>query len=269
MQPPHPAALYPHPRVTRQNGDGEYTDYDPRLRPWYVSASAGSKNVIILIDASSTMKLSGRFEIAQKLAKFALDSLTSNDYVNVIMFNDAAESSDCFPERLVRATGPTVDRLKTYIDDYNPSGSSRSGPGFETAFAYINDGVLEGTASSCNSVILMISDNLATDPTDVIARENPTNDVAVFTYTIGNDADQEVAKALTCDNRGIWQVCWRLLVALPELLWFDVHLGVAFFFFFFLCVVCVVSVLSTRTRRPHKAFSAPFNSNLCVCRAAH
>ena len=38
---------------------GECTDYDPRFRPWYVIATSGAKNVILMIDKSGSM-LNGR-----------------------------------------------------------------------------------------------------------------------------------------------------------------------------------------------------------------
>jgi hypothetical protein len=34
-------------------------DYDPRYRPWYTAAASGAKNVIILIDKSSSMTKNG------------------------------------------------------------------------------------------------------------------------------------------------------------------------------------------------------------------
>ena len=33
----------------------ECTDYDPRFRPWYVIATSGAKNVILIIDVSGSM----------------------------------------------------------------------------------------------------------------------------------------------------------------------------------------------------------------------
>ena len=34
---------------------GECTDYDPRFRPWYVIATSGAKNVLLMIDTSGSM----------------------------------------------------------------------------------------------------------------------------------------------------------------------------------------------------------------------
>jgi hypothetical protein len=43
------------------HGDDSNTcgDYDPRYRPWYTAAASGAKNVIILIDKSSSMTKNG------------------------------------------------------------------------------------------------------------------------------------------------------------------------------------------------------------------
>ena len=38
---------------------GEFT-YDPRVRPWYVGASSGPKDVIIVLDTSGSMNSLGR-----------------------------------------------------------------------------------------------------------------------------------------------------------------------------------------------------------------
>lgn len=36
--------------------DGDLcVDYDPRYRPWYVTATSGGKNVILFIDISGSM----------------------------------------------------------------------------------------------------------------------------------------------------------------------------------------------------------------------
>ena len=36
------------------NFAGFYNDYDPRLRPWYIAATSGPKDVIIILDCRFT-----------------------------------------------------------------------------------------------------------------------------------------------------------------------------------------------------------------------
>ena len=41
-------------------------DYDPRLRPWYVSASSGPKDIILVLDTSGSMDQYGRIDVSSK-----------------------------------------------------------------------------------------------------------------------------------------------------------------------------------------------------------
>lgn len=63
--------------------DGFCVDYDPRFRPWYVSASSGGKNVILIIDVSGSMEGS-RIITAQDAAKSVIKTLSNNDFLGVI-----------------------------------------------------------------------------------------------------------------------------------------------------------------------------------------
>ena len=42
-------------------------DYDPRKRPWYVSASSGPKDVVLILDTSGSMKDQGRMVRREKI----------------------------------------------------------------------------------------------------------------------------------------------------------------------------------------------------------
>lgn len=49
----------------------------------YIEAATTPKDVVILLDSSGSMKGSN-FEIAKETAKLIIDTLTENDYFNVI-----------------------------------------------------------------------------------------------------------------------------------------------------------------------------------------
>lgn len=38
-----------------QGSSSSCSDYDPRFRPWYVAATSGSKNIVLIIDVSGSM----------------------------------------------------------------------------------------------------------------------------------------------------------------------------------------------------------------------
>ena len=71
-----------YPSLT-QKCDGSY---DPRFRPWYVAATTGKKNVIILLENSVTMN-SSRLAKAKKAAESVIDTLGNGDAFGVVVFN--------------------------------------------------------------------------------------------------------------------------------------------------------------------------------------
>ena len=66
---------------------GECTDYDPRFRPWYVIATSGAKNVLLMIDVSGSMK-DKKLEIAKEAAKAVVTTLSNSDFIGVIEFSN-------------------------------------------------------------------------------------------------------------------------------------------------------------------------------------
>ncbi|XP_065835890.1 VWFA and cache domain-containing protein 1-like isoform X3 [Oscarella lobularis] len=116
--------------------------YDPRFRPWYVSAAVPEpKDVVLVIDKSGSMTSTGRgssssrMDLAKEAAKTVLDSLSPDDRVGVVAFSTAAEyPSGCYRNRLARATVSNVDKLKTYVDSLFPSGSTNYKESLASAF---------------------------------------------------------------------------------------------------------------------------------------
>ena len=70
--------------------DGDLcVDYDPRYRPWYVTATSGGKNVILFIDISGSMD-GNRINIAKQAAKSVVNTLSNNDFLGVVTFSTSA-----------------------------------------------------------------------------------------------------------------------------------------------------------------------------------
>ena len=57
--------------------------FDCRMRRWYLQAATCRKNIIILIDTSGSMK-GLRMQIARSTVYQILDTLTDDDYFNII-----------------------------------------------------------------------------------------------------------------------------------------------------------------------------------------
>jgi hypothetical protein len=67
------------------------TDYDPRFRPWYATATSGAKNVILLIDTSGSM-YGERLTLAKDAATNVVNTLSNSDFVGVISFGSSASN---------------------------------------------------------------------------------------------------------------------------------------------------------------------------------
>ena len=61
--------------------------YDPRFRPWYSLAASGSKDLVMILDVSGSMRAQNRIGIALEAALALVDTLTWADYVNVVLFD--------------------------------------------------------------------------------------------------------------------------------------------------------------------------------------
>jgi hypothetical protein len=69
----------------------QYEDYfDCRLQSWYIMAAASAKDVLILLDVSGSMT-GTRFVIAKKLFEAILDTLSDNDFFNVLVFSKTVD----------------------------------------------------------------------------------------------------------------------------------------------------------------------------------
>lgn len=76
--------------------------YDCRLRSWYMEAATSPKDIIILLDSSGSMK-GQRLDIAKKVVNTILDTLGTNDFVNIFTFGKSVEPAvKCFEETLVQ-----------------------------------------------------------------------------------------------------------------------------------------------------------------------
>ncbi|XP_052254694.1 voltage-dependent calcium channel subunit alpha-2/delta-2-like isoform X2 [Dreissena polymorpha] len=165
--------LYPG-REWSTNFAGFYNDYDPRVRPWYIAATSGPKDVIIILDCSDSMK-GEKFSIAKGVAKTVINTLTKQDYVNVICARASYWDEvgkwhfyqttvlSCQQERMVPATIAHRKDLIRNIKDLKPGGTSELESGFGRAFDLLRSNPRTG----CQSVIVFATDGMDTDGENV------------------------------------------------------------------------------------------------------
>ncbi|CAF4870918.1 unnamed protein product, partial [Rotaria magnacalcarata] len=78
--------------------------FDCRVQNWYIRATSSPRDVIILIDASGSMT-GLKKSIAIQTVETILDTLSDDDFVQIIKFQENAEFiDDCFRDGLVQAT---------------------------------------------------------------------------------------------------------------------------------------------------------------------
>eukprot|EP01083_Nonionella_stella_P183564 663804_1 len=187
-----------YPGVENAKQSGNYVDYDPRFRPWYVSAAIGSKDVVILLDISGSMKQNNRLSLAKEAAISVLNTLDSSSFVNVVAFSDELTLS-CFGVDLVAATSRNVEELTFFVDGLNPFGLTDFTIAFNAAFDMLQSG------THCQPTILFLTDGVADDVSELIKTRN-TADIAavVFSYTLGENAGATVAQRVAEVTNGIY-----------------------------------------------------------------
>ncbi|CAH1773823.1 unnamed protein product [Owenia fusiformis] len=163
------ARLYPG-REWAINFAGFYNDYDPRTRPWYIAATSGPKDVVIVLDCSKSMA-GDKFKIAQGVAKTVINTLTKQDYVNVVCARAShwdevgkwhlftTEVLSCQQEHMVPATVAHRKDLIEKIYKLKPGGTSELEKGFEMAFDLLQSTPRTG----CQSIMVFATDGKDTD----------------------------------------------------------------------------------------------------------
>ncbi|CAF1210710.1 unnamed protein product, partial [Didymodactylos carnosus] len=233
--------LYPG-REWDQNFAGFYNDYDPRIRPWYIGTTSGPKDIIIILDCSRSMRGS-KFEIGKSIAKVIIDTLTKQDYVNIICVHEShwndigkwteykTEVLSCQQDTMVQATLAYKRDLKEKLLHLHAGGTSE----FENAFDLTFDLFQRKPKTGCHTLIIFITDGQDTDGETVrcgagqytrsgyvpgpICKYNWTKywntvkhkqqftepKARIFSYLI-QDNGQVFPGRLACDNNGHFQM---------------------------------------------------------------
>ena len=188
---------------------GEYCtgSYDPRFRPWYSTAASGPKDVVIVVDTSGSMGNGNRVQMAKDATKKVIDTLAWTDYATVVTFGSNARAKSSTLE-------PMDDSTKAALKNWASSNIHSSGGGthftnaFNKAFQVFAHSSTSSTSSgsNCEKVILFMTDGASTDYSYADIQSEATRlGVRIFSYTLGNGADQTVPKQIACQNGGVFQ----------------------------------------------------------------
>ncbi|RWS05255.1 voltage-dependent calcium channel subunit alpha-2/delta-3-like isoform X1, partial [Dinothrombium tinctorium] len=163
--------------------------YDCRSQSWYTKSASSVKDLVILWDLSGSMT-GQRGAISRDVVLNILDSLTDDDFVAIIGFNDSLYYAvSCFNQQLVET-----------VDEANISLALER-------FRSYDEQEAEKQSSKCNQAIMLIIDGALKTYVEAFERYNKEQDLPlrVFTYLIRKELVnmQEVYK-MACENRGYY-----------------------------------------------------------------
>jgi len=197
--------------------------YDPRVRPWYIAASSGPKNVVLVLDISGSM-ISGtgqRFFLLKQAAIHVIETLTVGDRIAIVAFSSSARVIGDSEGRMLTANSTNKAFLVKAVNDLAATGATNFLAALGSAFDTLDKTIEAELNNNCNSAILFLTDGVMTDPKNaseqnvidlVATRLNATmqssgKPILFFTYSIGavNDDVHRFPRELACSTElGVW-----------------------------------------------------------------
>ncbi|XP_059614107.1 voltage-dependent calcium channel subunit alpha-2/delta-3 isoform X2 [Phlebotomus argentipes] len=180
--------------------------YDCRLRSWYIEAANSPKDIVILVDSSGSMT-GQRNDIAKHVVNSILDTLGTNDFVNIFNFSlGVDEIVPCFRDMLVQANMENIRQLKMGMEGLRTEEIANVTAALIRAFELLEEYRNDRVGARCNQAIMLISDGVPYKYQDIFEYYNwPYIPVRMFTYLIGREvADVKEIKWMACENRGYY-----------------------------------------------------------------
>ena len=182
--------------------------YDPRVRPWYVAATSGQKNVIIVLDKTASMKYKGRLATVKTAVKKLLEALGNFDYIGLVTFSSTAQRET---KLLYPGSHDYLEDLTKIVDVIE---AGDSGTNFEDAFRetfrLLDDSLQKGSVAPCNTAILFITDGVPTvgetdyKQLEMMIQNLSRNRTVIFTFTLGTRVNYEFSKQIACKTKGFY-----------------------------------------------------------------
>ncbi|KAI1715569.1 cache domain-containing protein [Ditylenchus destructor] len=109
--------------------------FDCRSTEWFIDAATMSKNVLILLDLSGSM-LGQRFEIAKQTVEAILETLSDNDFFNIMAFSKTINLLDeCSEDGLLQATMRNKKLLWSRLANISSEGKAEYEKALSKAFS--------------------------------------------------------------------------------------------------------------------------------------
>ncbi|KMY93563.1 uncharacterized protein Dsimw501_GD10984, isoform C [Drosophila simulans] len=179
--------------------------YDCRLRSWYMEAATSPKDIVILMDGSGSM-LGQRLDIAKHVVNTILDTLGTNDFVNIFTFDkEVSPVVPCFEDTLIQANLGNIRELKEGIELFRPKSIANYTAALTKAFELLEETKLSSRGAQCNQAIMNDPENNREVFELHNWRDPPYKPVRVFTYLIGKEvANWDDIRWMACENQGYY-----------------------------------------------------------------
>ena len=206
-------------RLFPGNVDVTCSGYDPRVRPWYVAATNGPLNVILVLDTSASMVRHNRLKRMKEAALDIVQTLSLVNHIGIVTFSDTARHKNIGKDdTLVRATRENINKVQEKINtlDDDIGWKTNFEDGFRKAFALLNHTEeARNETIHCPTAILFLTDGVPTageKNEDALVskiqawnrREDNSTRAFVFTFAVGTVVQTSTAKAIACGNNGIF-----------------------------------------------------------------
>ncbi|XP_044050714.1 voltage-dependent calcium channel subunit alpha-2/delta-1 isoform X4 [Siniperca chuatsi] len=173
--------------------------YDVRRRPWYIQGAASPKDMLILVDASGSV--SGlTLKLIRTSVSEMLETLSDDDYVNVVYFNTRVKKTACF-DHLVQANVRNKKLLKDAVQNITAKGITNYTKGFEFAFEQLS--ATNVSRANCNKIIMLFTDGGEERAQAILEKYNADKKVRIFTFSVGqHNYDKGPIQWMACSNKG-------------------------------------------------------------------
>ncbi|CAH2049156.1 unnamed protein product, partial [Iphiclides podalirius] len=182
--------------------------YDCRLRPWYVSASGAPRDILILLDASGSMKNSSNLWVAEQLTLALLSALTDDDQVNVLRFNVTVRSPiTCFNHKLVPANHVNSAAIMAALGHIKMWNETWMDNVLEYSVKLLQKQRGTSDRPSCQQAIILITDSLYDNFTQLLNYLDPEGRIRIFVMWLHDphglrDDTRSYGETMSCARDG-------------------------------------------------------------------
>lgn len=189
---------------------------NPLIRPWYVAATSGPKDIILILDVSASMLNYGRLDLAIAAAATVIETLTNVDYATVVLFSDTAEQlliPDQSPGSLLRASYDNITALSQAVREIsaNPVGGTNYEAAFLKAFDILDLNSNGLNSANCSTALLFLTDGFPNKGStsqdfliELVRERNVNHNAIIFTYTLGSNSGAALARGIACETNGVY-----------------------------------------------------------------